>query len=144
MKPTQQIIAQALTYAGTTPLVGAALGLVFSLLTRTDAVHIATTYSAIIIAFLSGIHWACHLFFTARCPRNLLCRSNAVALLAWLSLLAQSEHWTLLLQILCFLYLLTLDLTLRDVDILPAWFYNLRRNATIVVVLSLTLVMSFV
>jgi hypothetical protein len=49
-------------------------------------------------------------------------------------------HWELvLLQIFCFLYLLLIDSKIRDAGILPNWFYKLRRNATGIVVISLSI-----
>ena len=141
MKTKQKILATTLTYAGTLPLLVAALGVSLSLMTPFNVALIATTYSAIIITFLAGIHWAAYLFFSDKCPRNLLLTSNAVALLAWLSLLWPQQPWGLLLQNLCFLYLLTMDYKLHAVSILPTWFYTLRRNATVIVALSLSIIM---
>jgi Protein of unknown function (DUF3429) len=141
MKPRHISTANALTYAGTLPLVSAALGVLLAQVAVSDAVFIATTYSAIIIAFLAGMHWACYVFFAQRCPRNLLLTSNAAALLAWLSLLAPPPLWALLMQNLCFLYLLTLDYKLHAAGVLPTWFYTLRRNATVIVALSLSIIM---
>ena len=108
-----------------------------------DSYLIANTYSAIIISFLCGIHWAVHLFFAEKCPRNLLITSNSVALLAWISLLAKQNEIALLMQIVYFLYLFTLDFKLQKAGILPEWFYELRRNATGIVVLSLIAVIVF-
>lgn len=135
-------MAQWLTYAGTLPLVIAAVEMVAGRIPSDDAAWIASTYSAIILSFLAGIHWACYLFFAQACPRNLLITSNAVALLAWLSLLAQHQPWSVLLQIFCFLYMLALDYKLQHAAILPQWFYVLRRNATIIVVLLLCIILS--
>jgi hypothetical protein len=139
--PPHYRMAKLLTYAGTLPLVIAAVELAFGRLQASDAVWVASTYSAIIISFLAGIHWACYLFFAHACPRNLLLTSNAVALLAWLSLLAEQPPWALLLQIFCFLYVLILDYKLREAAILAPWFYVLRRNATVIVVVSLSIIM---
>jgi hypothetical protein len=143
MSPSNQLTAKLLTYVGTLPLVIAAVELVVGRLQPSDVVWMASTYSAIILSFLAGIHWACYLFFAQTCPRNLLLTSNAVALLAWLSLLVpQHQPWQILLQILCFLYVLTLDCKLHKAEILPTWFYILRRNATVIVVLSISIIMS--
>jgi len=142
-QPLNHRTAQLLTYAGTLPLVIAAVGLAVGQLPSSDVLWMASTYSAIIISFLAGIHWACHLFFSDRCPRNLLLTSNTIALLAWLSLLVpQHQPWQVLLQILCFLYLLILDYKLSVAGILPPWFYSLRLNATMIVVLALCILMS--
>ena len=86
-QPLNHRTAQLLTYAGTLPLIIAAVELVVGRLQPGDILWMASTYSAIIISLLAGIHWACYLFFSERCPRNLLLTSNALALLAWFSLL---------------------------------------------------------
>ncbi len=140
MKKDHIMLARILTYAGTLPLIACTISVYFPE-TSIDSILIATTYSAIIISFLCGIHWAVYLFFSDKCPRNLLVTSNLVALLAWASLLMPDRLLAIVLQALCFLYLLTLDLKLRDAGVLPIWFYALRRNATIIVVLSLALLM---
>lgn len=137
----QQRLAQGLTYAGALPLVLSALALTLGYVPPTGATWLCMTYSAVILSFLSGIHWACSLFFAAQCPRNLLLTSNIVALLAWLSLLAMDSPWAMLLQIGCFLYLLVLDAKLHIVGLLPCWFFALRRNVTTLVVLMLCTVM---
>ncbi|MFN8911347.1 MAG: DUF3429 domain-containing protein [Alphaproteobacteria bacterium] len=129
-------LAKILTYSGTLPLFATALLIYFT----TDGLNflfVVLTYSSIIISFLSGIHWAVYLFFAEKCPHNLLITSNITALLGWASLLFPNQLITLLLQILCFLYLLMLDLKLRNAGILPQWFYGLRRNATTIVILCL-------
>ena len=135
-------MVQMLTYAGTLPLIIVAAQPIIGGVHLNDALWVSTTYSATILSFLAGIHWACYLFFSDRCPRNLLIISNAVALLAWISLLSPQQPWSVLLQILCFLYLFVLDSKLQQVNILPPWFYTLRRNATVIVVLSLCIIMS--
>lgn len=140
MKQRDIIVANTLTYSGTLPLIGSVVLLQFPTLlpmVGLDAAFIASTYSAVIISFLCGIHWAVYLFFVDRCPRHLLIRSNVVALLVWVSLLTGNQLTTLLLQILCFLYLLALDFKLRNAGILAEWFLRLRRNATLIVVLCL-------
>jgi hypothetical protein len=139
MKQSQITLAKILTYSGTLPLIASAICIYF-LVNGIDSTNFARTYSAIIISFLCGIHWAVSLFFADKCPRNLMITSNVVALLAWASLLATHQPVAITLQALCFLYLLTLDFKLRDAMILPEWFYNLRRNATIIVVLCLAVV----
>jgi len=139
MKQLDITIAKTLTYSGTLPLIGSAVILYFPV-AGLDGAFIASTYSAVIISFLCGIHWAAYLFFADRCPRNLLITSNIVALLAWVSLLTTNQLSTALLQILCFGYLLAMDLKLRDAGILAEWFFRLRRNATIIVVLCLLLI----
>jgi Protein of unknown function (DUF3429) len=133
-------VAKSLTYAGTLPFIACAMGVIIPS-AGADGRAIVMNYGAVIISFLCGIHWACYLFFAERCPRNLLLTSNIVALLACLSLLVHANPLALLLQTLCFLYLLVLDYKLCEVGILSPWFYTLRRNATVIVVVSLSIIM---
>jgi hypothetical protein len=140
MNPRQQILAKLLTYAGAAPFVFAAYAA-----SKGSAVAVTPMvlgYAAVILSFLAGIHWAIHLFFAPRCPRNLLLTSNAMALVAWLALLIVDTKLALLLHLLAFPYMLLLDWRLRNVMVLPAWFYGLRRNATLIVVASLAVVLA--
>lgn len=139
MTQRQITLATMLTYSGTLPLVLAVI-LYHTPISGLDLALLARTYAAIILSFLCGIHWAVYLFFATQCPRNLLITSNAVALTSWVSLLVASPLAVAALQPLCFLYLLSLDLKLRDAGVLPPWFYALRRNATGIVVVCLCLV----
>jgi hypothetical protein len=138
MKHADMKLAKWLTYAGTLPML-ASVGLAFLPFAAVDGFEIARTYGAIIIAFLSGLHWASYFFFSERCPLNLLVTSNIVALIAWCSLLIVQVELAIFVQVLCFLALLQLDKKLLETAVLPEWFYHLRRNATIVVVLSLAI-----
>lgn len=136
MPPRHIFLAQALAYAGTLPLVAAVIAAYFKV-DAIDPLVVVRMYTAVIIAFLSGIHWACYIFFSNKCPRNLLITSNVSTLFAWASLMFVDVKWALVLQSLCFLYLLVLDYKLREAKILPPWFYALRNNATAIVVICL-------
>jgi hypothetical protein len=145
MPPRAILLAKILTYSGTLPLIATVVSLYFP---TTDhySVKIAVTYSAIIMSFLCGIHWATYLFFAEKCPRHLLLSSNIVALLAWASVLWEAMMLAylptvLLLHCICFFYLLILDLKLRDAGVLPVWFYAVRRNATLIVFVCLLAIM---
>jgi hypothetical protein len=151
MKQLDITVANTLTYSGTLPLIGSVILLYFPMMIAPalpmaglDGAVIASTYSAVIISFLCGIHWAAYLFITDRCPRHLLIISNVIALLAWVSLLLGSQLDTTLLQAGCFLFLLALDVKLRNAGIHAAWFFRLRRNATLIVVLCLLLIAAVV
>jgi hypothetical protein len=142
MNQAQSKTAIYLTYAGALPLIISAILLWFVNDISSSFVLFATTaYSAIIISFLSGIHWACYLFYADKSPYNLLIISNIIALLAWVSFLIPYPPIQILIHMFCFLSLLCLDRTLLAVNIIPSWFYTLRRNATIIVVISLVLIM---
>ncbi len=130
------LVARFLTYTGIMPFVffGMAVAMNAGGLDYGLALF---AYGAIIISFLCGIHWAAFLFFSQNCSRNLLFHSNAISLLGWLSVIPVMSYLTFALQILCFLYLLMLDLELYRNKIIPLWFFHLRLNATIVVALLL-------
>ncbi len=128
--------ARVLTYAGIIPfmLLGIAVALHASRLDYSLALFV---YGAVIISFICGIHWAVFLFFSQNCSRNLLCQSNTISLLGWFSVLPVMSYLTFGLQILCFLYLLILDLELYRNKVIPLWFFDLRLRATIVIALLL-------
>ena len=130
------LVARVLTYTGIMPFIffGMAVAIHVDSLDYSLALF---AYGAVIISFLCGIHWAVFLFFSQNCSRNLLFHSNAISLLGWLSVLPVMSYLTFALQILCFLYLLILDLELYRNKAIPLWFFQLRLNATIVVVLLL-------
>lgn len=132
------LIARILTYLGIMPFLflGMAVALRASGLDYSLALF---SYGAVIISFLCGIHWAVFLFFSQKCSRNLLLHSNALTLLGWLSVLLVRPHLTISLQILIFMYLLFLDLELYRNKIFPSWFFQLRLNATLIVVFLLVI-----
>ena len=132
----------SLTYAGTLPLVGCALLLLMGF--SGFGLHtIALAYGTLIVAFLSGIHWGLYLTVKKRPNVNLFISSNVLTLVAFAALLFMPPTIAYVFLILCFLVLLALDAQLNVAQIIPRWFYGLRRNATIVVVLSL-LILIFV
>jgi len=94
-------------------------------------------YGAVIAAFIAGIHWAVHLFFAARAPLNLLVSSNVLALAAWLALLLPAGPAPFLLLVAVFAALLAVDRALQRAELIPAWFYRLRIEASSAVVLCL-------
>ncbi len=132
MTPQNIRLSKLLTYAGVLPF-AAAMMLGFSGENALSQ-RLALSYGAVIGAFLAGIHWAVFMFHEERCPRNLLITSNIAALLIFASLMLTNIKVALLLQVLCFLYLLVLDLKLHLAGIWPAWFYRLRLIATALVV----------
>lgn len=136
MKQADINLAKALTYSGTLPLIACVVSSIWPM-TGFDSSLFAQTYSAIIISFLCGIHWAAFLFFPEKCPRFYLISSNVVALLAWGTLLIPYQGIARFLPPLCFLFLFALDSRLRVQGIIPQWFYILRRNATAIVIFCL-------
>jgi hypothetical protein len=125
-------LAQLLTYAGILPflLLGIATVLKWAGYDYTVALQ---CYSAIIISFLCGAHWAIYVLVAEKCRQNLLFLSNIGALIAWATLLMGHHGLACGLQSFCFIYLLWLDHDLLMRHIIPAWYFKLRLNATIVV-----------
>lgn len=132
--PTQTI-AKLLTFAGVIPFVGLTILSVSGadLLTVHPA-HALLLYGAVIVSFLSGIHWGQALSHPGAKP--LLWHSNVVALLAWLAVL-QTVSVGVAILIICLVYLLALDYKLFKQSIITNWFWRLRLQATSIVLLSL-------
>jgi len=142
MNDQPNTLAKTLTYSGTLPLIGSVLLNQIDI-SGIDAKYFGSTYAAIIVSFICGIHWATYSFYPEKCSHNLLFTSNIIALLAWGSLLIPQNVISISLQTLCFLSLLILDTKLLKAGLWPQWFYNLRRNATIIVILCLSALMVF-
>lgn len=136
MNEKKILVARVLTYSGIMPFLFFRMA-VAQHAGGFDYSLALFAYGAVIISFLCGIHWAAFLFFSQNCSRNLLFHSIAISLLGWLSVLPVMSYLTFALQILCFLYLLILDLELYRNKVIPLWFFHLRLNATIIVALLL-------
>ena len=124
--------AKQLTYSGTLPFLLCALGY-YSNCKGMDFQAAAIAYAMLIIAFLSGIHWAIYLSSAKKCSNNLLISSNAITLIAYATFFIAKPAVSLGLDLLCFWTLLLYDKTLQRVNLLPLWYYQLRRNATFIV-----------
>jgi hypothetical protein len=135
MKVAHSRLAYGLAFAGALPFM-AAIGLVAFNWQADRAITFALTYGAVIIAFLSGIHWAVFLFRPVECPQNLFVISNVTALIGWFAI-ALPSWLCFLVQSACFLYLLMIDRSLVRADLLPDWFWKLRCRITSVVAVSL-------
>lgn len=127
------MLAKILTYCGALPFIISIL-LIYFPFGGLDGEKISQTYSAIIISFLSGIHWAASIFFTNKNSPHLLLMSNIITLAGWVSLFLTNSVLVTIVQASCFLFLLLLDLKLYKATILPEWFYKLRQKITVIVV----------
>ena len=136
MTQTAIIRTKVLTLSGALPFLGA-LALVFFPILPLNAAHLASTYAALIIAFVAGTQWGLFLTFSQRSPIDLMIHSNIVTLIAWMGLLFSPVVLALALQGLCFLYLLYLDRRLLLSGIIPQWYFSLRRLVTAIVVVTL-------
>lgn len=131
-------LAQLLTYLGTLPVL-IALALKFYNPLEIDGIVISKFYAAIIVSFISGIHWGIYLLSTKEVKINLFITSNIIALIAWGSLIYQDVFSMIILQIICFLLLLYIDTKLYRKNFLQKWFYELRVNATLIISIALLL-----
>ena len=141
-RPAEAGLAALLTYAGTLPFIACAV------LAWRDAPvfmfgptpkDIAVVYGAVIASFIAGTHWAARVYRPDVSALPTLVMSNVFALLAWLAAMAPWRAVGLVILPACFLGLLAVDAGLRRVGVLPAWFWPLRRNATLVVCAMLAL-----
>lgn len=140
-----QSIAKALVYAGTLPfwfLLLVSLGLMpDSLLSALDVHHWAMAYSAVILSFITGIHWMLAIepkHMTERQATWLLLNSNLVALWAWLMWGLQDEPLSWFGMVLGFIWLLWLEVRVVKLPSIWPWFWTLRWQASAVAVLSLS------
>lgn len=156
-RPAEAGLAALLTYAGTLPFIAcAALAwldasariaglapadttLASITLASITLADIAVAYGAVIASFIAGTHWAARVYRHEVSALPTLVMSNAFALLAWLALLLPQRVWGPVLLIACFAGLLAVDAGLRRGGVLPAWFWPLRRNATLIVCAMLAL-----
>ena len=99
--------------------------------------RLIVTYGFGIVSFLTGIHWAMHLFSSARAPLNLLVLSNVVFLATWFSLLGDDTRSTVITQSVAFALLLAVDYALLRSDDIDTHYFRLRAGATLVAVASL-------
>jgi hypothetical protein len=137
----QQLLAAILTYSGTLPFL-ACVAAAYMALTYVDMYFVTLAYGAVILSFISGIHWGVFLFKEEQSPRNLFITSNITASLAWFTLLLYPNPLAFLIQVLSFVYLYALDYSLWKKDIIDDGFYRLRRNATMIVTFSLLVLMA--
>ncbi len=126
-----------MTYAGALPFIAAALVLIFQPpAIQADLELVLRVYSALIVSFISGIHWQIGIS-KQEAPGYLLWMSNAVVLASWGFVFAQPGIVAWLLFVIVFAVLLVLDRILFRLDLVSSWFYQLRVRISIIVMMSL-------
>ena len=133
--------AQLLALAGTLPFFAGLLLLVSgNSFAGYGGALVSHTYGVAIVSFLAGIHWGTYLF--AQGNLNLFIASNAISIAAWFSLLFAGSKIGFGLLILCFCAALWVDWKSHRENLLPAWFWRLRLEVSLIVLvlLGLTLV----
>ena len=135
-KKTEKL-ASILTYCGILPFILLAIASATKFY-YININFIAISYGSMILSFLSGTHWAAHIFFPDKCPRYLLISSNLTALIAFGSIFILSNEVSFIIQALCFIYILFLDYKFYTSGVMPKCLYELRCNATLVVIAMIT------
>lgn len=99
--------------------------------------RLAASYGLTIVSFMAGVLWGVYLVSEDAVPGNPFLASNAVALIAWGAFLAGPPKLALGVMAVLFVYLLYVDYRLCRSGVLDGHYLALRRNVTIIVVLSL-------
>ncbi len=121
-----------LGYAGLIPFVVTAVGLWF----QADAwlLHAGLLYGAVIVSFLGGIHWGLALAGPGQAgSRDMLAFSVVPSLIGWVGVLVGGLTGALILGA-AFVLVWLFEQRAAVRERLPAWFRQLRRVLTLVVV----------
>lgn len=133
-------LAKNLTFMGALPFVGA-VGAQLQGMEHYHSGYLALTYGAVIISFLCGIHWGLFLTHANDIRLNLLVTSNLLAVIAWATLFFVIPVTQYLVQIAAFIALWLIDCRLVAEGVIERWFYHLRKQVTILVVLCLSVML---
>lgn len=138
MQRDQRLWAKGLALFGATPFIAAVLAQLAGL-ANDHTTTLSLTYGAIIISFLSGIHWGLYLTHEKARRINLLITSNILAVLAWVTLWLWTPGMQYLVQLACFISLLMIDRRLLADGVIERWFYQLRQQISLLVMVCLLL-----
>jgi len=130
--------ARLLTYLGILPFFICTI-IIFAGFDQEKTVFILRAYAAVIVSFISGIHWGIGMKESRHSTVWLLATSNIISLLAWGSLLIHQVISALIMLTLLLVLLLVIDNKLYRLGQIEFWFIKLRRQATFFVVLCLAL-----
>jgi hypothetical protein len=144
-------IARTLGYAGLIPFVALALGCavpslggaLFWLGDVSVQKAALRTYGAIIVSFMSALHWAYGLVAPWRTPQTaakVLAWSVFPALVAWFATWAMPPRLSFIVLATCLVGVLYVDHCLKSEPWFPPWYWPLRVQLTAVSSLSLVLV----
>ena len=131
MTRSSQVIARWLSYAGVLPpWVALALS---GLLPNDWAPFAALSYGAVIASFVCGMHWSAYMTARVPLPTKLLITSNIGALAAWALVLV--SFWSINLAFMGLVAvlagLLFIDRQLLGEGAIDAWFWSVRRDASL-------------
>ena len=127
-----------LTYLGVIPFWMSAVAVTFGFEPE-KSISALLTYSAVIVAFISGSHWGLCVNDKEERIVWVLALSNLTALLAWGSLLLPNPISALLLIMFTLCILLYIDCKLYQRKKTQEWYIKLRWRVTLLVLLGLAL-----
>ena len=140
MKASEKNLYKTLAYAGAIPFVACAVAALagFSVPEPAGPVErLAASYGLTIVSFMAGVLWGVYLTHKGAVPGHPFVASNAVALMAWGAFLAGPPKLALGIMAALFVYLLYVDFALCRSGVLTEDYFKLRRNVTVIVILSL-------
>jgi hypothetical protein len=97
------------------------------------------SYAVVIISFLAGIQWGVCLHDHKQ--SKLILISNVLAIMAWLSLMAFASKLALSILLLGFIFALIADRKAYMNQLIPDWFWQLRKKISFIVCLALSIVL---
>ena len=97
------------------------------------------SYGVVILSFLAGIQWGICLYNDKQ--TKLLLISNILAIMAWLSLMAFASKFALSILLLGFIVALLADRKTYMNQLIPDWFWLLRKKISAIVCLALLVVL---
>lgn len=135
----KEILAKILTYSGSLPFIFLTYikisGSNYFFATSIDSILIA--YGAIILSFISGMHFS-YAILQDKISIKLLILSNIIALFSWLSLLINFK-FALAIILVCYLFNLIIDFISYQNAVIERWFFDLRLRISLVVIVCLVL-----
>lgn len=129
-------LAKTLAFMGALPFIGAVVAQSLGM-AHYHSGYLALSYGAVIISFLCGIHWGLFLSHAHEIRLNLLVSSNLLAVIAWATLFFVVPVTQYLVQIAAFIVLWLIDRRLVAEGVIERWFYQLRKQVTMLVLLCL-------
>jgi hypothetical protein len=144
-------LARILTYLGALPFLFAAFISLSPFISLPDflggeiayaefkAKALMHSYAVVILSFLAGIQWGVSLHDHKQ--TKLILISNVLAIMAWLSLMSFASILALSILLLGFIIALIADRKAYKEQLIPEWFWQLRKKVSAIVCLTLLVVL---
>lgn len=97
------------------------------------------SYSVIILSFLSGIQWGVSM--DSQKHSNFILISNVFALISWFSLMAFGSTFAISLLLFCLIAALFTDSFAFKYQLIPEWFWQLRKKVSLIVCIAILIVL---